>query len=331
MILILSHAEDPHALVVMQHLDRLGAEHRLLDLSRFPRDARLQCRYGADGVALTLDDRDGSTIDFAAVRAVWWRRPQPYGFEDQAASLGFAANECDEAMQGLWLALDARWLNPPLEDGAAHRKSWQLKLAVALGLDIPETLITNSAGAARAFLASVDRAVYKPFSGTPDHWRETRLFGKAELASLPLIRHAPVILQAFVPGIDYRVTVVGRQIFAAAIDARDGNYPVDFRMNKAVRITPATLPADLERRIHALMDRLGLVYGAIDLRRDDRDGCFRFLEINPAGQWLFVEQQTGQPIAAAIADQLAALAAAPAPARPDSTRPVPASEAEPVA
>jgi predicted ATP-grasp superfamily ATP-dependent carboligase len=60
-----------------------------------------------------------------------------------------------------------------------------------------------------------------------------------------------------------------------------------------------------------------LVYGAIDFRRDERDGRFRFLEINPAGQWLFVEQQTGQPIAAAIADELAALAATAIPARLD--------------
>jgi glutathione synthase/RimK-type ligase-like ATP-grasp enzyme len=301
----------------MHHLDRFGAAHMLLDLSRFPHDARLQCRYGADGTALVLHDRDGSMIDFMAVRAVWWRRPQPYGFEENATNLGFAANECDEAMQGLWQALDARWLNPPLPDGAAHRKTWQLKLAGELGLDIPETLVTNSASAARAFLAGVDRAVYKPFSGTPDHWRETRLFGETELRSLALIRHAPVILQAFVPGIDYRVTVVGKRIFAAAIDARSGNYPVDFRMNREVRIGAASLPPDLEEHIHALMARMGLVYGAIDFRRDDRDGRFRFLEINPAGQWLFVEQQTGQPIAEAIAEELVALSGVDVPARLD--------------
>jgi glutathione synthase/RimK-type ligase-like ATP-grasp enzyme len=317
MILILSHADDPHAEVVMHHLQRRGAAHALLDLSRFPRDARLQCRYGAAGTAMALDDRDGSRIDFSAVRAVWWRRPQPYGFEDQTMNVGFAANECDEAMQGLWLALDARWLNPPLADGAAHRKTWQLKLASELGFDIPETLVTNSASAARTFLAEVDRAVYKPFAGTAEHWRETRMFGPAELESLALIRHAPVILQAFVPGIDYRVTVVGQQIFAAAIDARDGKYPVDFRMNKDVRISAATLPAEVEAGVHTLMARMELVYGAIDFRRDERDGRFRFLEINPAGQWLFVEQQTVQPIAAAIADELAALAATAIPARLD--------------
>ena len=34
------------------------------------------------------------------------------------------------------------------------------------------------------------------------------------------------------------------------------------------------------------------------------DGQYVFLEVNPAGQWLFVEERTGQPITAAVAAQL---------------------------
>ena len=56
----------------------------------------------------------------------------------------------------------------------------------------------------------------------------------------------------------------------------------------------------------ALRRRLGLWYGAIDLRRAP-DGEFVFLEINPAGQWLFVEYATGQPIAQELAALLARL------------------------
>jgi len=57
--------------------------------------------------------------------------------------------------------------------------------------------------------------------------------------------------------------------------------------------------------LRVLMRRLGLVYGAIDLRLTE-DGRYVFLEINPAGQFLYVEQQTGQPITAALAACLAA-------------------------
>jgi glutathione synthase/RimK-type ligase-like ATP-grasp enzyme len=54
----------------------------------------------------------------------------------------------------------------------------------------------------------------------------------------------------------------------------------------------------------ASLRRLGLEYGAIDLRKTP-EGEYVFLEVNPAGQFLYVEKATGQPIAAALADHLA--------------------------
>ena len=54
------------------------------------------------------------------------------------------------------------------------------------------------------------------------------------------------------------------------------------------------------------MAAFGLVYGAIDMRLT-AEGEYVFLEVNPAGQWLFIEERTGQPITAAVADCLAAL------------------------
>jgi len=62
----------------------------------------------------------------------------------------------------------------------------------------------------------------------------------------------------------------------------------------------------LNKRLLALQKRLQLVYGAIDMRRTP-DGEYYFLEVNPAGQWHFVEQRTGLPISKAMADLLAKL------------------------
>ena len=54
------------------------------------------------------------------------------------------------------------------------------------------------------------------------------------------------------------------------------------------------------------MARLGLRYGAVDLRRTP-DGRYVFFEVNPAGQWLFVEERTGLPITERVAALLGAL------------------------
>lgn len=69
------------------------------------------------------------------------------------------------------------------------------------------------------------------------------------------------------------------------------------------RIESVTLPTDVEAKLFVLMNRLGLVYGAINMRRRP-DGSQVFLEVNPAGQWLFIERSSGQPITAALAELL---------------------------
>ena len=60
---------------------------------------------------------------------------------------------------------------------------------------------------------------------------ETRLIREEELGALDAVRLAPVIFQEYVPAeVDLRVTIVGDQIFPAAIHSQHTDYPVDFRM-----------------------------------------------------------------------------------------------------
>jgi glutathione synthase/RimK-type ligase-like ATP-grasp enzyme len=121
------------------------------------------------------------------------------------------------------------------------------------------------------------------------------------------VRYAPVIFQEAVAGSDVRVTIVGTQVFAAELRTEESGYAYDFRVD--THHCPTTvhhLPEDVAAALLRLLDVLGLWYGAVDLRRTP-EGEYVFLEINPAGQWLFVEYATGQPIAAALAGLLARL------------------------
>lgn len=308
MILILSSDDDIHAHHVMQHIAERGHEALLLNLADFPKDAQLVFEAGMSNARRILHYRDQS-IDLSQVTSVWWRRPQPYGTHPDVTDPvldNFAIHEVDEAIQGLWLSLDAKWINVPSRDQDASRKAWQLDVARAAGLSLPRTLITTDPQAARDFIdrEGVERTIYKPFQGSEDAWRETRLLKADELDKIDAVKYAPVIFQEYIEATcDLRVTVVGDHIFAAAIDSQKTAYRVDFRMDMNVDITPTTLAPQTEAGIRALMKRLGLTYGAIDLRRRP-NGEEVFLEINPAGQWLFVEDQTGQPISKAIADCL---------------------------
>jgi glutathione synthase/RimK-type ligase-like ATP-grasp enzyme len=119
------------------------------------------------------------------------------------------------------------------------------------------------------------------------------------------VRYAPVIFQEYIEGVDLRITVIGNSIFAAEIDAQETSYPVDMRMVIGeAHIRPVELPPKVQKKILELQRRLGLYYGAIDMRRTPQ-GDYVFFEVNPAGQWLFVEERTQLPISQAIADYLA--------------------------
>lgn len=308
MILILSSDDDVHARQVMHHIAERGHSATLLNLADFPKDANLIFEAGQSKSRREMHYR-GKTIDLSKVSSVWWRRPQPYGIHPDVTDPvldNFAIREVDEAIQGLWLSLDAEWINVPRRDEDASRKAWQLDVARSVGLTVPRTLITTDPEAARTFIdrEGVDRMIYKPFQGSEDAWRETRLLKLEELEKIDAVKYAPVIFQEYIEATcDLRVTVVGEQIFAAAIDSQKAAYRVDFRMDMNVAITPTTLAPETEMGIRKLMKALDLTYGAIDFRRRP-NGEEVFLEINPAGQWLFVEDQTGQPIGKAVADCL---------------------------
>jgi glutathione synthase/RimK-type ligase-like ATP-grasp enzyme len=309
-VLILATAADEHAAAVAAELRRSDCRAEVVDVSAFPQRARLIARYeccedcGGRSFALALEH---TRLELEEFGSVWWRRPQHPEISPEiahAAHRQFAATEAYEAITGVWHALDAFWVNDPARDHVAHRKAYQLRVAQDAGLRIPHTLITNDADEARRFVDArgYRDVIYKAFSATERDWRETRLLRPGELALLDNVRYAPVIFQEYVRArYDVRVTVVGDELFAAAIHSQDTEYPVDFRMDIAnARIEPVSLPEDVREGLRDLMTRLGLVYGAADLRLTPDDD-YVFLEINPAGQWLFVEQQTGQPIAAALA------------------------------
>lgn len=310
-VLILAPATDEHALAVAGRLRERGGEVEIVDLSHFPQRASMSARYaccadcGGRGFALELES---GRIDLADVGAVWWRRPQPPepspAIRDDGHRL-FAANEAQEALSGMWHSLaSALWVNDPARDQVAHRKAYQLSVAQDVGLRIPHTLITNDPDEARAFVdgRGYRGVIYKAFSATERDWRETRVLRPEELELLDNVRYAPVIFQEYVEAVyDLRITAVGGKLFAVAIHSQQTDYKVDFRMDVAsARMEAVELPPEVERHLLALLSRLGLVYGAIDMRLTP-DGRYVFLEINPAGQWLFVEEPSGQPIAEAMA------------------------------
>lgn len=314
MILIVSSQQDDHARAVLAALARRPCSAGLLDLSTFPQHLHLSMDFEESSPPRRVFiDYAGNELDLADCSVVWWRRPQQFVLHPElqtGVDSSFAYGECRAALEGLWSSVDVNWINDPVRDDVAHRKVYQLQVAQEVGFEIPKTRITNDPGDAREFVHRLGpgSTVYKPFTATIQAWRETRVLEPEELSLIDSVRFAPVILQEYVPaGLDLRITVMGEEVLAAAIHSQETEYAVDYRMAMdQARMEAFDLPGDLEETIREYMDRLGLVYGAIDMRvtPDDR---YVFLEINPAGQWLFIEERTDLPLTETFAELLQAL------------------------
>jgi glutathione synthase/RimK-type ligase-like ATP-grasp enzyme len=310
-VLIIAQPADEHAIAVKAHLERSGNEVEVLDTSLFPEVARLSMRYSccSDNRTLRLEVQ-GRTLELQRFGSVWWRRPQPTRLSEQMVRQShrlFAANEAFEALTGLWQTMDARWINDPICDLVAQRKAYQLKVAQQVGLRIPATLMTNDPHEARKFVDSrgYRDVAYKSFSSTEEEWRETRILKEEELNLLDHVQHAPVIFQHYVEArYDLRITAVADQLFPAAIHSQQTSYKVDSRIDiNAAKIEPVDIPDEIEDKLLALTRRLGLTFGAIDMRLTP-GGNYIFFEINPAGQFMYIEAATGLPIASAMAAEL---------------------------
>lgn len=258
---------------------------------------------------------DGRHLALADVGAIWCRSYAPLGFPGDlnAADRRFAQIEAERALAGLLSLPDIVWINHPHRHILANSKPAQLAAARRLGLDIPTTLITNDPDEVRAFIArSPGPVVYKCFSQGLDlpagQAQFTGVVTARESAKLDLIRTTPGVFQHYVEkAYEVRATVVGQQIFAGRIDSQaHADSQIDWRHRPFdMHPEPHVLPAEIADALLAFMREFGLLYGAFDLIVTP-DGRYVFLEINPGGQYMWVEASTQLPITDALADALCA-------------------------
>lgn len=260
---------------------------------------------------------DGQEFDGDDVTAVLYRhlhlREASLIIDSKAREL--VESELRATFEGALLAIDAYWLNHPYANRLARNKPLQLALAAREGLSVPETRITDDPEEIRALHERWDGAMVAKLVGgqvvapTVDEQYvvHTTLVEKEDLSSDAALAACPAIYQRRVEkALDLRVTVVGERLFACCIDSQESEQgAVDWRGAGpgVLPIRQCELDGDTAVKCLALMRRMGIDFAGLDLIVTP-DGETIFLEVNAAGQWLWVQEATGMPIASAIVDQL---------------------------
>lgn len=221
--------------------------------------------------------------------------------------------EAEAGFGGLLAAMpNIHWVNHPSRNASADLRPVQLSVAASCGLAVPPTLVTNDPNRAVEFCQQHQRTgvIYKPFRGGPGSaagrpvalWAE--VVGASEINES--VRRTSHLFQARIPCAHaVRLTVVGRRMFGTRIDQPEGADTVDWRAaHDELRYSPIDVPDQVASSFHQMMDLLGLRFAAADLIVDP-DGRWVFHgDLNPNGQWAWIQAHTGLPIAAALADEL---------------------------
>jgi glutathione synthase/RimK-type ligase-like ATP-grasp enzyme len=322
-ILIVSTKVDIATDHVVLKLSSLDASFYRLNTEDFPLASSSSLRVGGDrGVAAwSWTPAARPDVNLAGVTCVWFRRHRLPRMPDEldAAHAEYCLRESEWFIRGAVYSLGlaspgVEWMSHPANVQAAESKIYQLSVARSLGFLIPDTLVSNDSEEVRKFFDEQGgEVVAKPLRlGYIDYGeRQTGIFtnrvAAGDLEDGLAIRLAPVIYQRLIPKLsDIRVTVVGRQLFAVAIDSQsDPAASVDWRRteNEELPHSVHPLPPRLEELCLAYVSTLGLNYGAIDLVLTP-EGEYVFLEINPNGQWVWMEERLGLPISDAIASWL---------------------------
>lgn len=307
-VVVLTQEGDSTADMVVKALESRGAPVFRADMADFPKSLTLKGFF--DGAWRGSLSGLGGSLALESIRAVYFRRPTAFTFPEGMtdAELRFATREARWGVGGLLMSLPCLWLNHPSRVADAEFKPFQLAAAAACGLEVPRTVLTNDPMAAEEIVAHLRaELIYKPL-GPPsvvDGAQLSMVYARAVEADVVADRRVALTVHQFQQRVDktrdVRATVVGDQVFAVSLYSDELDWRSDY---SGVRYETTSLPAPVEAALLALLRRLGLLFAAADfvVTPDDQ---YYFVDLNPAGEWGWIEQETGLPIAAAVAELLA--------------------------
>jgi len=309
-VLALTCEEDPHADYVIAYLKQRGIDTYRVNTERLINDYSLSVRNGSFRIA-----GNGQTVHLDNAWTVWNRRVMPPDLSTSTPKEleAILRTETERTWDGLLFTHEGLVVNRPQAEYAANNKIDQLRFAQEYGFPVPDTLVSNDPAEAMAFYRSHPTICHKLQRVTVverggEHLISyTNIVKSDNLSNIESVRNHPTMFQAYIDK-DYevRITLTRSQVIPVAIHSQDSKISeIDYRKYdfENVRYQKITVPDHVTQFCHAIRDYYGLAFGTIDMIAT-KSGEFVFLELNPNGQWLWLELKTGYPLTAAVADNL---------------------------
>jgi len=302
MILFITNKEDLTIDFLINKLNRDNVNYFRLNTEDFPQNLGFNFNF-KDNKFTIIDYIKNIEINIEDINSVYYRRPKLSEINFKRLNKGrkkFLLDEITYCFEGLYkLMRNKYWLNKIFAIREAENKMYQLLLAKEIGFRIPNSLITNS-NSAHYFFNNEDEYIIKPIrTGYIDSIKSkelifTNLFTKDQTYNLKRVKIFPNYFQEKVNKIaDIRVTVVGNKIFSALIKSQEfEETKVDWRRNEEIPLQyeKIELPELIRKKCLKLNKILNLNFSTMDFAlKKNKD--YIFFEINPNGQWAWIEKK----------------------------------------
>ncbi|WMS89113.1 MvdC/MvdD family ATP grasp protein [Pleionea litopenaei] len=307
-LLIPTYSGDIHAVAVEQAIRQKGHDCYRWHATDFPTKQYINyVNVGthSDATYILLDELQGE-FNIADFDTVWHRRPsEPVLPKDLHEGDRIQARRESIALaKSIWHFVNpnAFWVNHFNTVSYSGLKPLQLKIAKQVGLKIPDTLISNQPEQIREFIKlHQGNLIYKPlnqlgWTGEDRFYSViTSKISEEDLPSDEYLRLSPGIFQPYQEkAYELRVTFMGKMPIAAKLHSQDNaSTVIDWRTcsysKTEMTVSPYQLPDKIVEQCWKLMQQLGIVFGCFDfIVTPDRE--YIFLEVNPMGQFLWVEE-----------------------------------------
>lgn len=311
MLIVLTNSEDQTADYLCRRLRVARCDYLRLDSDSVTHSIGIE--YADCEPVL---QRGAQRIAATDISNVWLRRPKmlrAVNGSDEAETR-HAAAEWSEALEGFLAHIPIeRWMNHPARNVVASHKIEQLTRAKDHGLLVPETLVTQSPERLREFWEACEgEVVLKPlasgFLERADPTEDTHIYTSAvearHLLDAEVLRACPTLFQRRIEKMaDVRVCVVDDALHAVILNADDagGHQRLDIRRDnmRDVRYTQTDPPAPVREALLRLTRSYGLRFAAIDLAIIP-SGEWVFFEVNPNGQWAWLDLVGASDIASSF-------------------------------
>lgn len=267
-----------------------------------------------NGVAITPDEISGIYCRYAIECGC------ASGAEDPVSR--YRREEYLGSLCGLFLHIpQSKWINFPWSESIASGKIYPLTVAARFGINVPKFIMTNNLASLDKFLDKSECGGYviKPITDAGIAFQNgsftdmadfasfdapyTRTFIRADVNDSAVDETPFLIQQKIEKKAEVRCVVIDDEVLATESDFNSG-ADVDIRLQPNRQERLVTLPAQLAEKIISLMRFLNLRFCTLDFSVDST-GELWLTDVNPAGNWLWQEQQLGLGIPQKIATALA--------------------------